>query len=1686
MHFEYTPYIIPIIFSLSISGSLSAWAWKHRQARGASWFSMAMLASFIFNFFYGLEIVSTNLAQTIFWSKMQYFGVAPIAIMWVFLVMVYTGEEKRINLRNIILIFIIPGITFFLVWTNELHELIWVNPFLEIGPSFSLLGFGKGIWWWVNTFYMNSLFMMATYMLIKAFGRPEKIYNQQIITLLIFSGMLWGGVALYVMGIMPQNINPLPFVFPFGGIIIAWGLFRYSFLDITPVTKETIINKMQEGLIVLDTQLRVTEINPAAQRIVGKDQNEVIGKEITEVLANYKEIEEKLCKNADDEEEKMEQHVEITLPVEDMDIRTFDIRTSMLLDKREHPIGRLMFWRDITERAKEESATNLLLVLTQEIDKVQSLSFAFNKTLEIIVEHASWIFGEVWIPNKAGNQLENGNASYCLREQTTALENFNQISQKITFAPNEGLPGRVWASKEIEWQKDTSALSKEVYLRAEYALKANLRTALGIPVLDGGKVIAVLIFYSDKVRAKDQYTIDLLSVATAQLGVVLESKRAEELVQINRARYRDIFMNSPVALWEADFSTIKTRLDHLAKENGDIESYILQNPASMEGAASSVHLLDANLEAVKLYEAQNVETLLKSLHKVITPQAMLALRDGVIALWQEKSNSPIESIHKTLNQNDINVVIRFSVRDGYEDTWEYVNISIDDVTEARTAETSVRQLASAVEASGSSIVITDMDGAIEYVNPAFSRVTGYSREEAMGKNPRVLKSGQHPAKFYQEMWEILGKGETWSGEIINKKKNGDLYWEQATISPVKNDIGKTAYYVAVKDDITAAKETGKALKESEATFRSFVKQSSEGIVFYDSQGYIIEWNDALTEISGIKAEDSIGMHGSDLQFLTLAPEEKTEEYYAEIKDSWSNIPKKIKEGTFEFVSHYIHPLYRSDGTKRITSQTFFAVETGNSFILCAFISDITEQYQNEETLRNLSSATEQSASAVVIADMNGLVEYINPAFTEITGYSKEEILGNTLQALRSGEHEENFYNNRDDIIAHGEVWRGEIINKRKDGSLYWESQVISPMENDQGEITHYVSVRDDITGEKEAEAEIQRQHEFLQNVIDGIDSPFYVLNVDDYSIALANEKARSLGVVRGNTCYKLAHKRDTPCDGKEHPCPIKQVLQHKEAFSVEHIHYRSDGTPYYVEVHGYPIFDKNGDVVQMIEYSIDITERKKAEEELRKLSSAAEQAASGIMITNTKGVIEFANPAALKITGYSAEEFIGSTPNLLKSGRHDTDFYQNLWGTIRKGDVWRGELINQRKDGSLYWESQSISSVKNDQGEVTHYVAVKEDISKAKEAEKEIRTLSSATAQTASGIVITDKEGRVEFINPAFSAISGYELEDILGKTLDIQRSDEHDEAFYAQLDATIARGEIWKGEIINKRKNGSLYWEAQVISPIMDDEGNISHHVLAKEDITRRKELEQSLALAHEKVLRASDMKTQLLANVSHDMRTPLGAILGYTEMLDADVFGKLNDEQAEATRAIAASSQRLLNFVSDLLNQAQIETGEIVLNESLFEPQRLLNGLGGEISLAKTQGLIINTLVGDNLPKKITGDTYWLGQIIHNLLSNAIKFTQRGGEISIRLLRSGDYAWKLEVEDNGKGIPQEAQAYIFESFRQVDGSITREAHTGSGLGLSIVNHLVRLMRGEIRLESELGKGSKFIVLLPLKKNKE
>jgi signal transduction histidine kinase len=231
---------------------------------------------------------------------------------------------------------------------------------------------------------------------------------------------------------------------------------------------------------------------------------------------------------------------------------------------------------------------------------------------------------------------------------------------------------------------------------------------------------------------------------------------------------------------------------------------------------------------------------------------------------------------------------------------------------------------------------------------------------------------------------------------------------------------------------------------------------------------------------------------------------------------------------------------------------------------------------------------------------------------------------------------------------------------------------------------------------------------------------------------------------------------------------------------------------------------------------------------------------------------------------------------------------------------------------------------------------------------------------------------------------------------------------------------------------------------------------------------------------LDASRFKSQLLSRVSHELRTPLGGILGYAELLEYKAFGSLNEKQHGAVQNIIESTNYLTSIVNDLLDESQIESKSISLHNEYFNPVELLEKTKATMStLADKKGLTLRVDMSPDLPSELYGDVNRLQQILVNLAGNAIKFT-KAGEVSVSLARPIPVQWSIEVRDTGAGIPMEDQQNIFEPFRQVSNSITRE-NRGSGLGLAITKQLVELMGGEIHLESQMGKGSLFTVTLPI-----
>jgi PAS domain S-box-containing protein len=335
----------------------------------------------------------------------------------------------------------------------------------------------------------------------------------------------------------------------------------------------------------------------------------------------------------------------------------------------------------------------------------------------------------------------------------------------------------------------------------------------------------------------------------------------------------------------------------------------------------------------------------------------------------------------------------------------------------------------------------------------------------------------------------------------------------------------------------------------------------------------------------------------------------------------------------------------------------------------------------------------------------------------------------------------------------------------------------------------------------------------------------------------------------------------------------------------------------------------------------------------------------------------------------------------------------------------------------------------------------------------------------ADGVIVFDTTGQAIVTNYAISHLLNRSPDQIMNRPVEelLGRGKGQDE----EREKVI--------RYVRDRRLGSssrvrFEWEAKTLSvsvaPVRAGSGDVSGTVVVFRDYTREAEVDR--------------MKSAFVSMVSHELRTPLNAILGYADMLKEQVYGPLTEGQLSTVDRMNANGQRMLALVNNLLDQAQIEAGKITVAMAPFDPNQMIEDLSSVMSvLASQKGLQLECSVADDVPLNLVSDRHRLHQVLVNLVGNGIKFTERG-KVSIRVFRPDSEHWTLEVADTGPGIPREAQSYIFEPFRQVDGSATRH-HAGTGLGLSIVKQLVNLLGGEITLTSEVGKGSTFTVMLPL-----
>jgi PAS domain S-box-containing protein len=611
--------------------------------------------------------------------------------------------------------------------------------------------------------------------------------------------------------------------------------------------------------------------------------------------------------------------------------------------------------------------------------------------------------------------------------------------------------------------------------------------------------------------------------------------------------------------------------------------------------------------------------------------------------------------------------------------------------------------------------------------------------------------------------------------------------------------------------------------------------------------------------------------------------------------------------------------------------------------------------------------------------------------------------------------------------------------------------------------------------------------ELTRTMLDTLSDGVYATDLDGRLTFMNAEAENILGyreaTLMGRSIHEaIHHTRPDGAQFPRHECPLLKVFSEGIPLAGEETFVHRDGRFIPVSYRASPL-RRDGELIGSLVSFQDITQRQQAEARLRLQQAALDNAANMILITDTDGHIEYANPAFCATTGYSLDEVIGQHARLLNAGVQSAEFYQRLWMTVLGGAVWEGELVNRRKNGELYTEQMTITPI-FDAGRVTHFVAIKRDITEESQVRTRLKLVSQAIDSINQGIIITGvpapgERGRIEYANSGFLRMTGFRPDEVIGKsTGDFLYGLKTDRKKLEALNEALRRGQDWLGENVYYRKDGSCFDVELQVSPVLDQDGQATHFIGVLSDISLRRQTERTLREAHDQALEASRMKSEFLSTMSHEIRTPMNGIIGMTDLLLDTELDKIQTEFASTVKESAGS---LLTIINDILDFSKIEAGKMEIEETDYSLLRVVEGVADLMAAkAHEKKLSLMTFVDPVLPAILHGDPTRLRQVLLNLLGNAVKFTETG-TVLVRVTQDGAQPRiRIEVQDTGIGMDAATLARLFEAFTQADSSTTRR-YGGTGLGLVISRRLVQLMGGDIGVISEPGRGSTFWVTLPL-----
>ncbi len=1177
------------------------------------------------------------------------------------------------------------------------------------------------------------------------------------------------------------------------------------------------------------------------------------------------------------------------------------------------------------------------------------------------------------------------------------------------------------------------------------------------------------------------------------LIIDVKSKQNEKK---NNYHFQDLFQHLPIGLYQTT-------------PDGKILS---ANPALLKilGFKSFKEISKRNLNREGLHKKYPRQKFVKEIEK----------KGEVIdyeSIWLKKDNS-------------VGYVREYAraIRDDKGKTKYYEGI-IEDITEKKIAEKKLLQNEQNYKGLFNSVLeaiyIQDKDGKFIDVNKGAEDMYGYPREYFIGKTPEFLSApGKNDLYEISKKIKKAFKGIKQEFEFWGKKKNGVIF-------PKNVRLFKGKYYdkdviIALAKDITEQKNAEDALKSSEESYKSLIETSLDPIYVLRGTKLLLV-NSAWLNLFGYTKEEVLNDNFNIMQIVAPSsknlitekisvgiensPNKSKYEMQAVTKDGRiidieASVTKVNWKGELAFQGVYRNITEMKETYEKLKMKDKLLEGVAKLAEILVVSSNLDDGINRVLSILGLSSNVSRVYIFENHIDLSNSKKLMSQKYEWTNGKVSVQIDNPELQNLSYEDISPGWY----EILSSGKEIKSLVKNFPENIKLLMESQSILSLLLVpifvQGNYWGFIGFDDCETERIWSDAEISALF-IAANTIGSILSRNIIENdlrdSEERYRLLVNLSPDAIGVYTENKIVFVNNAAVDLLGGKTkedilglspmtfvHPDSVPLVLERvtkmmKGEFVpvVEEKFIQLNGNVIDVEVAAMPLLYNNKKSVQLI--IRDITQRKLNEEALRisekKYRNIFENVQDIFYQADTNGIITDISPSIHRYSDFRPDELIGKS---IIEFYYDPEERIKLMQILKeKGEVVDYEVRLKTKHGKIIYTSVNTHLIKNEKGKVIGIEGSLRDVTERKMTYEQITKLSKAIEENPSTVVITNADGIIEYVNPKFTELTGYTLDEVKGKKTSILKSGFMPNDFYKGMWNDISSGKVWHGDFLNKKKNGELFWESASISPIKDSKGNITNYVAVKVDITEKKKQEEErennrreLLIAKEKAETANKLKSEFLAQMSHEIRSPLNIILNFTNLIKDELDEAKNESLAQYFTSLDSAGKRIIRTVDMILNMSELQTGTyepqkrpIDIHHKILEP--LYREYNNE---ALSKGLILNLKnnAGDSL---IVADEYSLSQIFANLIDNAIKYTNEG-TIDIKIERIYNNII-VEVTDTGIGIAKEYIPYIFDAFSQEDRGYTRR-FDGNGLGLALVKKYSEINNAEISVESEKGKGTKIKII--------